>query len=394
MRRNAWGYLAAVLILVCISVPSLSHAQDAMDAKPASGIWLYSSFPEISAHLGDNINFDLTMQNVGLPPERLELSLESAPTGWTGEFDSHGKPVYAATVAPDASANVALALTPPQDVAPGTYKFDVAAKGSNGNYRLPISVVLEAAAPAKLALEAKLPALRGTPKSQFDFHVTITNDTGADTTVNLIPQSPEGFQITFTESYGSQELTSLPIKAGEKKDVSVKVTPPEGIAAGQYTVAMDVASDKASAEIPLLLDITGQPRLTLTGPDGRLSGDVNAGVEKTFDFTLRNGGTASATKVGFTSQAPEGWKITFDPKEIPEVAAGAEVPVTVSMSASPKAIAGDYVVSMRANATGASDSQSFRVTVSTSTMWGAAGIGVIAAALAVFAVAVGRYGRR
>ncbi len=64
------------------------------------------------------------------------------------------------------------------------------------------------------------------------------------------------------------------------------------------------------------------------------------------------------------------------------------------MTPSDKAIAGDYVVSVRANGDGASDSASFRVTVLTSTMWGIAGLGIIGAAVVVLAFAVTRYGRR
>ena len=49
---------------------------------------------------------------------------------------------------------------------------------------------------------------------------------------------------------------------------------------------------------------------------------------------------------------------------------------------------------MRASANGASDNARYRVTVTTSTLWGAAGIGVIGAALLVLVGAVGRFGRR
>jgi len=59
-----------------------------------------------------------------------------------------------------------------------------------------------------------------------------------------------------------------------------------------------------------------------------------------------------------------------------------------------KAIAGDYMVNVSANGGGASDSSDYRVTVTTSTMWGAAGLGVIAAAVIVLGFAVSRYGRR
>jgi uncharacterized membrane protein len=60
-----------------------------------------------------------------------------------------------------------------------------------------------------------------------------------------------------------------------------------------------------------------------------------------------------------------------------------------------RAIAGDYQTTIRAaSAGGLSESANFRITVLTSTVWGAVGIGVIAVALLVVVFAVARFGRR
>jgi len=58
-----------------------------------------------------------------------------------------------------------------------------------------------------------------------------------------------------------------------------------------------------------------------------------------------------------------------------------------------KAIAGDYVTT-RANARGESSSQTFRVAVATSTLWGIVGIALIGIALLVLVGAVAWFGRR
>ena len=59
-----------------------------------------------------------------------------------------------------------------------------------------------------------------------------------------------------------------------------------------------------------------------------------------------------------------------------------------------KALAGDYITDARVASRGESASQHFRVTVSTSTMWGIAGAGIIGIALLVMVGAVARFGRR
>ena len=61
---------------------------------------------------------------------------------------------------------------------------------------------------------------------------------------------------------------------------------------------------------------------------------------------------------------------------------------------SDKAIAGDYVTAMTAKAKGETGNANFRVTVTTATVWGIAGVGIIGAALLIMVGAVARFGRR
>jgi len=80
---------------------------------------------------------------------------------------------------------------------------------------------------------------------------------------------------------------------------------------------------------------------------------------------------------------------------VPSLAASATQNVKLTISPSARAIAGDYQMTVRASATGGvSESANFRITVLTSTLWGAIGIAIIAVALLVVVFAVARFGRR
>ncbi len=157
---------------------------------------------------------------------------------------------------------------------------------------------------------------------------------------------------------------------------------------------MHADGEKAKAETKLTLDIAGQPSLSLSGPDGRLSGDAHAGEEKSFPLVLHNSGTAPARDVALSASPPTGWKVTFEPKQIPELPVDADQKVNALVTPAPKALAGDYMVTLRASGGGQSQSADYRVSVTTSTLWGMAGVGVIGAALLVLVGAVGRFGRR
>jgi uncharacterized membrane protein len=387
MRASVLGCLFAVL---------MSAAASAKDPSPDSikGLYLTTDFPALTIRAGEEAKLPLTLYNYGLPPQRTALSIADAPADWKAEFDGAGKPVSAAFVDYDGRAGLELKLNVPATAKPGAYKFTLNAEGDAGKSSLPIVIDLKPPLAAKLTATPKFPELKGSVKSTFDFNVTLKNESANDMTVAMTAKAPEGFTTIFKAQYGSQELTSLPIKAGESKDVTVSISPPPDAQAGKAAAIVDFAGDKVKAETKLTLDIGGQPSLVLTGPDDRLSGQAYAGQERSIPLVARNTGTAPAVGVQLSATPPSGWKVTFSPEKLPPVPAGAEQKFTALLTPSAKAIAGDYMVDINANGAGVSQSISYRVTVLTSTLWGAAGLGVIAAALLVLVGAVGRFGRR
>ena len=109
---------------------------------------------------------------------------------------------------------------------------------------------------------------------------------------------------------------------------------------------------------------------------------------------ITNTGTAPADSIELNGSAPSGWKVTFDPKTIDRIAPNANKEVQALITPTEKAIAGDYVTTIRASTRGESATTTFRVTVTTSTLWGIAGVGIIGVALLVMVGAVARFGRR
>ena len=395
---NPTTSLATALVVTgLVATAPEAHAQTAAavaTAQAPTGLWLTTPYPEFSARAGKDVSVPLSLANRGLPPQRVELGVEGLPDGWKWEIDGGGKPVTAAIAGSDNTVGLTLKLTPKAGDVGKALNFAVSGKAGTEALNLPMEMTLAKTEPAKLTLEPKLPALRGTAKSAFDFQVDIKNEGQEDSTVNLLSKAPSGFQVTFKQGYGSQELTSLPLKAGESKTLSVSVQPPENAEAGQYPVAVAASGENVSADTKLLLDITGRPSVALSGPEGRLSGDATAGQERTFTFTLSNSGAAPARDLKLSASPPSGWKVTFNPEKVDEIVPGGTSSVGVSMTPSTQAIAGDYMVSVRANGDGASDSANFRVTVRTSTLWGVTGLGVIGASALMLAFAVTRYGRR
>ncbi len=391
MRYRLIAGLFSCLALVAIT-PAVATADDA--PKDVKGIYLMSDYPAVTLRPGETSTINLRLQNYNMPPDRLTLSVSGVPAGWTATLLGGGQPVAAAMPASNSSVSLSLRLDVPKNAATGTQTLTVAAQGASSSLQLPIAVTLAKDLPAKLTLTPQLPELRGTSKSSFEYQLSIKNDSGKKLTVSLSAEAPENFDATFTEQYGSQELNAVPIDAGQSKDVKLKVTPPNTAAAADYKITARVSAEDASATSDLQLTITGQPRLDVSGREGLVSTRATAGKEQSVPVVITNTGTAAAEDIQLSGSAPSGWKITFDPKTVDRIAPNDNKEVQALITPTDKAIAGDYVTTVRAAARGESASTNFRVTVSTSTIWGIAGVGIIGVALLVMVGAVARFGRR
>jgi uncharacterized membrane protein len=386
-----YGFIAALAAFATVLAPAVK-ADDA--PKDVKGLYLMSDFPAVTLRPGETSTVNMRLQNYDSTPERLALSVTGVPTGWTATLMGGGQPVQAAMPATNSSVSLELRLDVPKTAPIGTQTLTVAAAGGSTNLQLPIEVTLAKDLPAKLTLTPQLPQLRGTSKSSFEYQLGIKNDSGKKLTVSLSAQAPQNFDASFTEQYGTQELNAVPVDAGQTKDVKLKVTPPNTAAAGSYKLTARVAAEDASATADLGLDITGQPRLEISGREGLVSTRASAGKETSVPVVITNVGTAPAEDVQLSGSAPSGWKVTFDPKTVDRIAPNDNKEVQALITPTEKAIAGDYVTTVRAAARGESANATFRVTVSTSTMWGIAGVGIIGVALLVMVGAVARFGRR
>lgn len=384
--------LLALLVLPVLGSQALAQAP----MMPVmQGLFLLTDYPSQTVRAGEITTIRVKMQNSGLAPEPMALSLSGVPAGWKIDILGGGQAVASAMPGQNESVTLQLRVEVPKDAPTGSQQIVLSAKGNRlQSAELPLTLTVGTEAPAKLSLKSRLPSLRGTPRSSFEYTVTVGNDSGKDLTVALSAQGPANFQTTFTEGFGSNEISSIPVEAGQTKDIKVKVTPPRDVKAGDYPVLVKVAAEGATAELRVTLQVSGQGRLALSTKDGRLSGEAEIGKASTYTLVLNNDGTAAVDEIEMAGTVPTGWKVEFNPKSVATLAPNEKKEVQVLVTPSDKAIAGDYVASFRATARGESSAADFRITVTTSTLWGLAGLGIIAVALLVLLGAVARFGRR
>ena len=121
--------------------------------------------------------------------------MSGVPADWSATLLGGGQPVAAAMPATDANVALQLRLDIPAGAGTGSPTLTVNAEGKDARVELPITVTLAKELPAKLKLNAALPALRGSAKSSFDYQLSVKNDSGRDLIVSFVANAPRHFEF-------------------------------------------------------------------------------------------------------------------------------------------------------------------------------------------------------
>jgi uncharacterized membrane protein len=377
-------------VVLFLSLASLAWAPA---PQAAQGLVVSTAYPSQEVEAGESLTLDLEIRNVDLPPQVVALEATGLPEGWTARFTGGGRVVRAVHVDGTNPRQVKLNVDVPAGVEPQAYSVEVVARGQDTTARLPLELTVGAGLPPQLGLETELPILMGTTSSTFTYRLKVTNDAEEDVMAGLTYEAPDGFRVTFKTA--GQEVTSVPVAAGETKSIDVAVKAGEALKAGEYPVRVHVQAGELNGTADLTAVLTGEPALAISGPDGRLSGRANAGRETPLELIIQNTGTAAAENVRLEASPPATWDVTFEPETIPVLEPNEQMQVIARINPPQQAVAGDYMLNLRVvPGTGTAETADYRITLTTSTIWGVVGLVLIAAALGVVMLAVARFGRR
>jgi len=386
MRRN-WAVIFLLVSLIALTGPIPARAQE------GQGLLLFSDYPARVAELGETVTFNLTLRLTASTPQTVYLDVQGLPEGWEATFRGGGNVVRAVFVEPGKDATVSLRVVVPENAPGDTYRWTVVARGEGSSAQFPLEVTVAAKLPPRLSLSVDLPTLRGSATTTFRYDANLKNEGDEETTVNLQASAPQGFLVSFR--YIGQEVTSLPVGANESKRISIEARPYAQIPAGTYPIEVVALGGESEDRVSLVAEVTGQPDLIIRTPDERLSTQVYTGRETPVQLVVQNNGSAPALNVELSASAPSGWSVRFEPERVLEIPVGQRVEITMHVKPADKAVAGDYMLTVRARPQdGGYESADFRITVLTSTLWGVVGILLIAVAVAVVGWAVMRFGRR
>lgn len=354
-----------------------------------------TAFPGVDVQPGQNVDFPLTIAESGNGTEIVSLRVGAVPQGWRAQLEGGGYEVDQAYINKANPQSLSLNVNVPAAATAGTYDLSVVASGPGGVSTLPLRVRVATGGQARPSLTAQYPELQGASKAKFQFQLTLNNNGFRDESFALSAHAPQGWQVDFTPAYASKEIGAIPVKAGNSQSIDVNVTPPNGAAAGKYTVVASAAAGPGQqVSTRLHVTLVGSYDLQLTTPSGRLNAAATAGGRSAVPLLVANAGTAPVRNISLAADAPSGWNVAFRPDVVATLAPGASQQVTMSVDPSAQAIAGDYDVAVTAASPAADAQQDIRVSVSGSTLWGWIGVLIVLGVLAGLGYLFRRLGRR
>lgn len=353
---------------------------------------LSTPYLAMTVQAGQTITLDLTVTDT--TAQRLDLSVSGVPDGWEATVLGGGRPVSAIMTDPASSTSLDLQVKVPADQAETTKTITVVARAGTVSTSLSVSLTVSEVEGGTTELSAEYSSLRGPASATFSYSLTLKNRTLEARAYNLTVEGPENWTLSLTPSGASQETPTVSVESQGSQGLSLKVTPAAGVEMGTYDVIVTAVGGGETVSVPLQIEITGTYTLTLTTPDGNLNADVKAGETTRVQFVVTNSGTGPLQGVNLSAAAPANWDVEFEPSVIDVLPANQQQTVVAVFKPAKNAIAGDYVVTMSANADQASARSDVRVTVKTGTLWGVIGVLIAIAAIAILGFVFRRYGHR
>ncbi len=388
MRQKIYSISAAFLLLFLTVFSSFP-------AFAAGGLELYTDYPGISVKAGDSQTISMNVSNSSGSSLDADLSILSMPEGWEGYFSGNGSQISRVHVENGAEAPVTFNLEIPEDAAEGDYTVQLQAASDTGLTDVTDLVFsIQEVQYGQGSFEAEYPEQEGASGTAFSFSTTLVNNSAADQSYSLAAQAPAGWQVSFQPSGETTQVASIEVAAASSEGLTVSVTPPENVEAGDYTIPISATSASDTLETELTVTITGTYALELSTPSGLLSFDAHANRESDVTLSITNNSNVDLQNITLTSSAPTDWTVTFDESSIEVLEAGATQEITAHVTPGDSAMTGDYVTTITASCSETSDTAEFRVSVKTDTIWGIVAIVIILALVAGVGAVFKKYGRR
>lgn len=211
-----------------------------VEAQAGGEVTVEPDFPGLRGPSDDTFTFNLTMRN----SREVDLTFTATgqgPAGWTVEATPTGQSqATSAIIKAGATANIAVSVEPPENVAADTYPITVLISVGSEQLEQELAVEITGSYGLELSTQNGLLSFRGPSGGPTEQAFTITNTgTAPLTNVTLTASKPTNWEVTF------EPATTASIAAGAEAEVKVIITPTGDAIAGDYSIDLTAKADEA-----------------------------------------------------------------------------------------------------------------------------------------------------
>lgn len=404
--RSYFHSLLWVIVFIGAPIAAALAAESAPAPESKESFNLILPFKDLTVGQGQEVTMDTEVVNRRRFPVEVTLALEGVPQGWDVNFNSRypSYPIRSVTVAGSdqnttKSTTVEFKAKVPEKTKPGNYQIKVTAKDAAGPTQyvdtLNLRVTSKKVETGGLKLTSQYPVL-STPSGQtLKFTIDLKNETNKPLTTSLSAQVPAGWSVRFKPQFGDTQISSIQLKENASETLSVEIDSPARAEAGEQPVTIRARAGAFEAAANLKVTLKGQQDLRMGTTAGTLSTAITAGKKTPIDFVVVNAGTAAIRNLSFITKKPnDKWTVDFKPDKLDALNPGEAKEIKMEILAPDRTIAGDYALTVTANSADVTRSADFRITVSTPTIWGWVGFGIVALVVVGLALVFFRLGRR
>ncbi|HUG31100.1 MAG TPA: NEW3 domain-containing protein [Candidatus Limnocylindria bacterium] len=210
--------------------------------EPQAGgeVTVQPDFPGLRGPSDDTFTFNLTMRN----SREVDLTFTATgqgPAGWSVDATPTGQAqATSAIIKAGATANIAVKVEPPANVAADTYPITVLISVGSEQLQQDLAVEITGTYALNLSTQNDLLSFRGPSGGPTEQTFTITNTgTAPLTNVTLTASKPTNWEVTF------EPATTAAIAPGLRAEVKAIITPTGDAIAGDYSLDITASADEA-----------------------------------------------------------------------------------------------------------------------------------------------------
>lgn len=208
----------------------------------SSATELTSEQANLQGHADSDFNYTVTIRNRTANEQNYALTTQ-AGEGWGVTFKSGSDSISSIQVEPNASEDITVTVTPPENVEAGTYEIPIRAQSGNTAAELVLEAVITGSYDMQLSTKDGNLSTDVTAGGKRTVQLVVTNTGTAPLAgIEITDSTPPNWEVEYENN------TIAQLEPGDSATVKATITAPDEAIAGDYVVTFKATAPEVSAD--------------------------------------------------------------------------------------------------------------------------------------------------